>query len=1045
MDQAVDRYLRELNKLRAQPESTPELSLRVPLLELIRLFGNDLGRTKLMIAPEASAGTIGQPDIFVKDGPRLIGFVETKAPEARLSRILKTTKQLKSYTESLPNWVLTDYYVFIFIQNGVAGLAIDARSAPDELRERFGQFFDSAPRNIRSASRLAEEMARRSRLLKSGLLGALQAEQPGGQLKITLDFYRKHLMDDLSEDGFADTFAQTAVYGMFLGWLRWSEARSGLSNQENSRESGNRPAFTRRRAVAEIPDSVPFLRSSLRLLTSDEILPEAVLRLLDDLAALFDNTVAEPIAAEIAAIGVSQSHDPMLYFYEKFLEKYDAGERQKRGVYYTPAELVTYIVTVTQSLLREQFGREDGLADPNVIVLDPAVGTGTFLIGAAAAALSVVEPQGSAAMKRLIREHLLPDFYGFELLPAPYAVAHLKIGSFYGQHSYKLSHADRARVYLSNTLHKDEHATGELELLPIFNAITEEAMAAAKVKHQVPVLVILGNPPYERTSHNSNRWADQLQQAFYQIDGVRITDSNPGPLKDDYLRFIRWSVWKLLEQRDGSGGGILAFVTNRAFVERVLHRGVRKFLLERFDDIYVYDLHGDQREWYQGRIDEKVFKHVQAGIAVTVMVKQPGEPKAKGGLARVHYREAWGTREDKLAEIATATITDAAWSDVTPEAPYWLMVPYNPQSAYENWPTVKQLFPLNVSGVQTHRDQLVVADTETALRERLQNFANPKVPDSFWEQQKVKTNRDWDLKKARALLEGEGPRHVRQWNFRGLERRWVAFDERLIDYTRTKISPHLLADDHNIALAFANGSLSDGPYALVSHGPVPAAVLSWRTIGAAFMAPLWLHGSLSGTPEANVAPGLLDAMQRQSIEVTPDGLLHYIYAVLNSPWFRQTYADGLRYGFARIPFARDPQVFADLSSFGEQLVQLHLFEHPHILRHLPRMDGDDTAILAAPKFSAETQALHLADTLTARPVTEEMWNYQQGAYRVLRDYLDERQGRGLTSQEFDDFRNLCAVVKLTLDRLPAIDGLMEMAGEDSFTVDDLGLPHDTGD
>ena len=272
-DQAVDRYLRQLDKIRAEPEATPELSLREPLLELIRSFGKDLGRNKLTVAPEASAGTIGQPDIFIKDGPRLIGFVETKAPDAQLARLLKTTKQLKSYAESLPNWVLTDYYVFIFIQNGVAGQAIDARTAPEALRERFGQFFDSAPRNIRSASRLAEEMARRSRLLKTGLLGALKAEQPGGQLKITLDFYRKHLMDDLTDEGFADTFAQTAVYGMFLGWLRWSEARGEVPSEENGSEPGKRPAFTRRRAVSEIPDSVPFLRSSLRLLTSDEILP----------------------------------------------------------------------------------------------------------------------------------------------------------------------------------------------------------------------------------------------------------------------------------------------------------------------------------------------------------------------------------------------------------------------------------------------------------------------------------------------------------------------------------------------------------------------------------------------------------------------------------------------------------------------------------------------------------------------------------------------------------------------------------------------------
>ena len=1040
-DQAIDGYLRELDKLRAQPEATPELSLREPLLVLIRSFGRDAGRSGLVVAPEASADIIGQPDIFVKDGPRLIGFVETKAPDAQLARLLKTTKQLKGYAESLANWVLTDYYVFIFIQNGVVGPAIDIGASPDELRQRFGQFFDSVPRNVRSASRLAEEMARRSRLLKAGILGAIKEERAGGQLKITLDFYRKHLMDDLTEDGFADTFAQTAVYGMFLGWLRWSEARGKQPAESNGAKSPQ-SAFNRRLAISEIPASVPFLRSSLWLLTDDRILPAAVLRLLDDLAALFDNTVAGPIVAEIATVGVSQGHDPTLYFYEKFLEKYDAGERQKRGVYYTPGELVRYAVNAVQALLQDQFSREEGLADRNVVVLDPAVGTGTFLIGAAATALEVVEPQGSAAVRRLIREHLLPHFYGFELLPAPYAVAHLKLGSFYDRHGYKLTADDRARIYLTNTLHKDEHASGELELLPIFSAITEEAAAAAKVKHQEPVLVVLGNPPYERTSHNSNQWADQLQNVFYQIDGRRITDTNPGPLKDDYLRFIRWAAWKLLEQGDDTNGGILAFVTNRAFIERVLHRGVRKFLLERFDEIYVYDLHGDQREWFRDRVDEKVFKQVQAGIAVTVFAKRPGKHE---GLARVRYRDARGSREEKLAEIAAASIADAAWAEVSPDEPYWLMVPYDPQTAYENWPTVKQLFPLNVIGVQTHRDQLVVGDTERALRSRLQHFADANIPDSFWEQQQVKSNRDWDLRKARTALRAEGPRRVRRWNFRGLERRWVAFDERLIDYTRTKVSPHLLADERNIALAFANGSLTDGPYVLVSRGPVPAAVLSWRTIGAAFMAPLWLHGSLTTAPDANVASGLLDALRNLGIETTPEGLLHYVYAVLNSPYFRETYASGLRYGFARIPFARDPAVFAGLRQLGEELVRLHLFEHPEMRRHLPRMDGDDTAVLDTPRLSTQSETLSLADSLTAAPVTEAMWAYQQGAYPTLRNYLEQRQGRALGSEEFDDFRQLAAVVQMTTGQLPAIDALVAKAVADSFTADDLSLPHDAGE
>jgi hypothetical protein len=1037
-DQAAERYLRRLERLRRQPESTPELSLREPLLELLRSYGGDVGRHNLIVAPEASAGAIGQPDIYIKDGPRLIGFVETKAPDAVLTRLLKTSDQLKGYSNSLPNWVLTDYYVFIFIENGESGQAIDIREAPDELRSRFGIFFDTVPRNIRSASRLAEEMARRARLLRDGLLGALRAEPKGGQLRITLDFYRKHLMDDLTEQGFADTFAQTAVYGMFLGWLRWSEEQA----TRRRARAGQPNSFSRQLAVSEIPPTVPFLRSSMRLLTSEEILPPPVSRLLDDLAALFDNTVAEPIRRETSAVGLSDGHDPTLYFYERFLEKYDAGERQKRGVYYTPVELVTYVVRAVHGLLRSELARDDGLADPTVVLLDPAIGTGTFLLGAAEEALKVVEPQGTAAQHRLIRDHLLPDFYGFELLPAPYAVAHLKLGSFFDQHGYKLTEHDHAKIYLTNTLHPDEHAGGELELLPIFSAITDEAMAAGRVKHKVPVLVVLGNPPYERTSHNSNPVSDRMQDDFYVIGGQHIAERNTGPLKDDYLRFIRWAVWKLLEQGNERQGGVLAFVTNRAFIERTLHRGVRKFLLDRFDDVYVYDLHGDQREWFRDRVDEKVFKQVQAGIAVTILIKRPG---AHEGCARVRYREAWGTRVEKLAEVASATIADDQWKNLQPHAPLWLMVPYDVPEAYDNWPTVAQIFPVNVIGVQTHRDQLAVADTEQLLRSRLECFADPDVPDSVWEEQDIKTTKDgWNLQQTRTKLRAEGPRNIRRWSYRGLERRWVAFDDRLIDRTRTKVSPHLLFDDKNIALAFSNGSLPDGPYALVSRGPVPAALLSWRTFGAAFMAPLWLHGPLSEGADANLAEGLLDSLSQAGVSATPEDVLHYSYAVLNSPRFRQAYADGLRYGFARVPIARDSQLFAKISHEGAELAALHLYEHDDLKKHTPRMDGDDRAILSAPTFVPATETLYLGDDLTAAPITPEMWAYQQGSYQTLRLYLEERKGRALDRQEFDDFRYLVAAVRLTLEHLPKIDALISEVVSDSFTVEELGLPQQVG-
>lgn len=1030
---AVATYLHDVRTLRQHSESTPELSLREPLLALIRAYGAGLGRPKIVVAPEASAGVVGQPDVFVKDGPRLIGFVEAKAPGEDLLKLLRTTTQMRRYLESLPNWVLTDHYEFVFVRNGEIEGPFDLREDEAAVADGFAKFFDNVPRNIRSASRLAIEMARRARMLRDGLHGSLSVEGHGGPLRVTFDFYRKNLMDDLTDTDFADTFAQTAVYGMFLGWLRWAEETPA----KRKKGDGQPAEFTRALAVDEIPASVPFLRASMRLLTDPEVLPDPVARLLDDLAALFDNTDPGPIRAETAAVGIGPDEDLAIYFYEKFLAKYDAGERKKRGVYYTPPELVGYIVNAVQETLVKEFSREKGLADAAVVLLDPAVGTGTFVLGAAQKAIQVVAAEGTAAQRKLVREHLLHDYYGFELLPAAYAVAHLKVGSFFDQNGYKLTERDRAQIYLTNTLHGEDEIVGQLEFLPILGGITEEAVAAGRVKRDVSVLVVLGNPPYERTSHNTNPFADQLQEDFYKIDGQRLPDRNSAPLKDDYLRFIRWATWKLLEQEHAPGHGILAFVTNRAFIERTLHRGVRKFLLDHYDEIHVFDLHGDQREWFRDRVDEKVFKQVQAGIAVTIMIRRRG-PRTE--QATVRYRERFGTRGDKLGAIKEAALADAEWETLAPKAPLWLMVPYNTPECYDTWPTVADLFPHNVIGVQTHRDQLVVADTEEELRERLSRFADEKVPDREWINIGVKDSAEakgWKLSKTRSALRGEGPRNVREWTYRGLERRWVAFDDRLIDRTRTQISPHLLDVPGNIALAFSNGSLPDGPYAVVARGPVPAAVLSWRTFGAAYMAPLWLLGGQADSRVPNLPGDLISRLAKVGISARPESFLHYVYAILNSPAYRTSYADGLRYGFARVPVTRDRTTFDSLAALGRDLVAIHLLDHPDLAKQTLQMDGNDQAELTAPTHDEERVCL--APTLMAHPITAAEWAYQQGSYPVLRDYLDQRQGRPLTSREFDTFRRLAAAVRMTLDILPRIDALIPAAAESALTYKEMGL------
>lgn len=1026
VETALGRYVADLARLRAQPESTPELSLREPLLALLRDTAARVGRTGLLIAPEADAERAGQPDVFIKSGPRLVGFVETKSPNTDLGAWLRNSEQARRYRDSLPNWIATDYYRFITIRDGLVEDSfemVDPASAAqllpqasvDGLDAYIARFLAYSPPVIRSPRRLALELARRARLLRDGISGVLAAAE-AGELRGVYTFYRDTLINDLDEDSFSDTFAQTIAYGLFLARLRHEEGD-----------------FTLERAIDDLPRSVPFLQSAMRLLTEPDVLPRPITNLVDDLVALLDNTNIRAIRKEIEAGGLE--HDLVIYFYERFLEQYDAGERRKRGVYYTPPALVEYLIRATDSVLRTTFGLTSGLADELVTVLDPAVGTGTFLLGAAERALATEESGGTATRSRLIRQHLLPDFYGFELLAAPYTIAHLKLTSFYASRGYELADDERVRVYLTNALEPHELGEGgQLSFLPMIRGIVDEASAAGHVKNRVRVLAIVGNPPYERTSHNANPHSNELLEDFYRVGATRLAERNTGPLQDDYLRFLRWSVWKLLEQDGAPGHGVIAIVTNRAYLERKLHRAVRHFLLERFDDIYVFDLHGDQREWFAGRVDEKVFKEVQAGIALTVFVKRPG---ATNGPAQVHYRESFGRRSEKFEACVDAAIDDTGWETLKPRSPLWLFVPYDVPAAYETWPSVDELFPLNVVGFQTHRDQLVVAPTEAELRERLARFADPDVPDATWIQQRVRTNPDWNLPGARAALRVEPPRRVMQFTFRGLERQWIAFDERLIDRTRTSVSPHLLNRDDNIALAFANGSLPDGAYAVVSRRPVPAAALSWRTFGTAYFAPLRVHDPMTDEWGPNLAPRLLDQLRGHGIQADPDDVLAYVYAVLNWPGYRARYADALRYEFARIPFARDPVAFDRVAAIGGELVLLHLLEHAGLSAALPALDGSDDAVIENPRYDETAHRVQLAPTLSALDIAPAAWTYQQGAYPVLRNFLVAREGRRLTSEEFMEFRRLVAAVRLTLDRVAALEDLMPDVAKSAFTAQDL--------
>jgi len=723
--------------------------------------------------------------------------------------------------------------------------------------------------------------------------------------------------------------------------------------------------------------------------------------------------------------------DAVIYFYEHFLEAYDQGERTDRGVFYTYPALVSYAVRAVDDSLTDFFGI-DGLADERVRLLDPAVGTGTFLVAAAERAIArVTDREGAAMVPALIAEHLLPHLYGFELLPAPYAIAHLKLGSFYALAGRQLGEGERVGIYLTNTLAAPLDPV--MGFLPTVGALIAETRSADAVKRDIPLLVIIGNPPYSVASHNREHIAD-LMADFTTVDGKPLGERNVRPLDDDYLRFIRWSVWKLLEQDGAPGQGIIALVTNSSFLSRPVMRGVRRFLLDRFDEIRVLDLHGNRRDVLRGRRDDNVFPPVKVGIAITLLVRR-AEPTE--GRARVFYRDARGTAEQKFAYLAAASVTDDGWTEVRPQAPRYTFLPRDHSDDYAAWPALDALMPERSPGVISHRDPLSVAFTADELLAKIREFADLAIPDNeVKERYSLAENDRWVLHRRRVALGGivDGNR-VKALMFRPFDRRMIYDETNLVGDRRTTLRGHLERVEGNAALVTTRSGTPEAPYVFVTRAPGTQALLSSRTLGAAVYVPLYIAAATGAddliplhederAASLNMVPEWQDRLRTvYGAAFTPENLLGYLYAMLTSNAYRERFAGQLEDDFPRIPFAADPTDFELLASEGTALVRLHLLEEPGLT--LPRIEGAGDLTIGDPRYEPETKRLWINATQFLEPVSVEVWASAIGGSAVISQWLRNHVGRRLSRDEARELARIVASLSAAEARKPDIDALVE--------------------
>jgi len=583
-----------------------------------------------------------------------------------------------------------------------------------------------------------------------------------------------------------------------------------------------------------------------------------------------------------------------VHFYETFLKEYDEKIREMRGVYYTPEPVVSYIVRSIDHLLKTRFNKPLGLADDKTLILDPAVGTATFLYMVINEIYQANIGKGQQGLwNNYVADKLLPRIFGFELLMAPYAVAHLKLGLLLQQTGYEFKSEQRLGIYLTNTL---EEAIKRAETL-FARWISEEANAAARVKKDEPIMVVLGNPPYSGHSANKGEWARQLVERYKTIDGKPLGEKNPKWLQDDYVKFLAFGQWRI----ERTGQGVLGFITNHSYLDNPTFRGMRQSLINTFTDIYILNLHGNAKKKEvapDGGKDENVFD-IQQGVAIGIFAKEQG----KTSPATVHYADLWGLREGKYLALLESDIAATGWAELNPSSPFYLFIPRDEAQLdeYENCWKITDIFPVNNIGMQTHRDYFVTDMNKETLHTRISTFRNATIND---EEVRTQFNLgEWDVTTARKKVQDD-----KNWEERFVSCLWRPFDFRylyyhkdLIDRPRSQITEPLLK--HNMALlAMRQIALQGGcSHFLVANVPSIDRVF-YSDKGAASVFPLYLYpteGEMQfegGHRRSNLNPDFIKAVSdklelifvedgKGDLEETfgPEDIFNYAYAVFHSP------------------------------------------------------------------------------------------------------------------------------------------------------------------
>ena len=1037
MKEYYKNYFKQIKEI--GPDGT-EHSYRTHFENLLHQIKSD-ENIRIIHEPKRTKG-FGAPDFRMEKNGAVTGYIETKKPDENLDKIRKS-EQIKKYLHLSDNLVLTNYRKFMLFKNGnhtpadccdlfdtadlenrKSGLSENSINATDRL---FSKFFMSAPAMISDAKELAVCLADRGKILAEYISEILEKNEKDNfsqKMQGLYKLFRETLVKDLKQDEFADAYAQTVIYGLFLARLQSGHNSIRLSD-----------------ASRFIPVSFSVIKEFFSFIRYDYTLPNHVAWIFTETANLINHIDLKKISQSLSfgKTDKSQLTDPYLYFYETFLAASDPQKRKSKGVYYTPPPVVHFIIGSIDRILSEKFSMPAGFADSSVTVLDFAAGTGTFLVAVFERILHRIREKDAGSLKGVIHDHILKNFYGFEYMAAPYAVAHLKLSQLLKDNGYEFDDQDRLQIYLTDTLDDSDHETNTL--LPVVSA---EGKEANRIKIEKQILVITGNPPYSNRS-TGKKIEDLIKD--YKPEGEKKLNLN-----DDYIKFIRFAHNKMEKIQQG----VIGIITNNSFLNGLTHRRMRGKLAEDFDEIYILNLHGNARigeTCPDGSIDQNVFD-IKQGVSISIFVKT-----GKQNRCRVFYSDLYGTREHKYDFLASNDLKTVKWEELRTEEfdksfrkTRWgknrfkenlcFFVPVGNiqmMKDYGKFWGITEIFKEYNSGIQTKRDSFTIHFSQTELQEVLADLKRLTVEEIRKKYKLPADGRDWTVQSAKESAEAflSDKNHITRIHYRAFDLRWTYCNEKskgFLAYPRYGTMKHFL-NSKNMGLCFIRNDYGAEQFTFAMANDKPADIHFMG--GQTYTAPLYLHESEDRKcEEFTVEPSRgvnfteefrnFIKTQYHPQTPTPEQIFAYIYAVMYCPVYRQVCLEFLKMDFSRIPFAPNYDTFLAFSRIGTELIAHHLMKEscPDCQVSFP-CEGEDAVEQVRFIYDENTRkgSIFINKNQYFGNIPVCAWEFCAGGYQVLDKWLKSRKNRMLTYQEKEHFKKIVSILDFTDKCMHKIENL----------------------